>query len=62
MERPETTAQDERSLDVLVVDDDRDAVEELVEYLSKATCAAGPPLTAGRPCRSLPTAIDRRSS
>ena len=36
MERPEATAQDERSLDVLVVDDDQEAVEELVEYLSKA--------------------------
>ncbi|GEP55785.1 response regulator [Reyranella soli] len=42
MERPETTAQDERSLDVLVVDDDRDAVEELVEYLSKANLRCWP--------------------
>ena len=33
MDRPETTNQDERSLDVLVVDDDQEAVEELVEYL-----------------------------
>src|SRR5215207_6253292 len=36
MDRPETTAQDDRSIDVLVVDDDQEAVEELVEYLSKA--------------------------
>ncbi len=42
MERPETTAQDERSLDVLVVDDDQDAVEELVEYLSKANLRCRP--------------------
>jgi DNA-binding response OmpR family regulator len=36
MERSGTIDQGERTLDVLVVDDDRDAVEELVEYLSKA--------------------------
>jgi CheY-like chemotaxis protein/DNA-binding MarR family transcriptional regulator len=42
MDRPETTAQDERSLDVLVVDDDQDAVEELVEYLSKANLRCRP--------------------
>lgn len=42
MESPETTAQDERSLDVLVVDDDQDAVEELVEYLSKANLRCRP--------------------
>ena len=42
MDRPETTAQDERSLDVLVVDDDQEAVEELVEYLSKANLHCRP--------------------
>ena len=42
MDRPETTAQDERSLDVLVVDDDQEAVEELVEYLSKANLRCRP--------------------
>ena len=42
MDRPETTSQDERSLDVLVVDDDREAVEELVEYLSKANLRCRP--------------------
>ena len=42
MDRPETTNQDERSLDVLVVDDDQEAVEELVEYLSKANLRCRP--------------------
>src|SRR6185503_3487852 len=42
MDRPEPTAQDERSLDVLVVDDDQEAVEELVEYLSKANLSCKP--------------------
>jgi CheY-like chemotaxis protein len=42
MERPEATVQDERALDVLVVDDDQDAVEELVEYLSKANLRCRP--------------------
>ena len=42
MDRPEATNQDERSLDVLVVDDDQEAVEELVEYLSKANLRCRP--------------------
>ena len=42
MERADTAIQDERSLDVLVVDDDHDAVEELVEYLSKANLRCRP--------------------
>ena len=42
MDRPETTAQDDRSIDVLVVDDDQEAVEELVEYLSKANLRCRP--------------------
>jgi CheY-like chemotaxis protein/DNA-binding MarR family transcriptional regulator len=42
MERSGTNGRDERSLDVLVVDDDRDAVEELVEYLSKANLSCKP--------------------
>jgi len=42
MERPGTSGRDERSLDVLVVDDDREAVEELVEYLSKANLSCKP--------------------
>ena len=42
MDRPETTAQDERTIDVLVVDDDQEAVEELVEYLSKANLRCRP--------------------
>ena len=42
MERPGTTAQDERLLDVLVVDDDQEAVEELIEYLSKANLRCRP--------------------
>jgi CheY-like chemotaxis protein/DNA-binding MarR family transcriptional regulator len=42
MERADSAKQDDRSLDVLVVDDDRDAVEELVEYLSKANLRCRP--------------------
>lgn len=42
MERADTAVQDDRSLDVLVVDDDQDAVEELVEYLSKANLRCRP--------------------
>ena len=42
MDRPETTAQDDRSIDVLVVDVDQEAVEELVEYLSKANLRCQP--------------------
>jgi CheY-like chemotaxis protein/DNA-binding MarR family transcriptional regulator len=42
MERSGTSGRDEGSLDVLVVDDDRDAVEELVEYLSKANLSCKP--------------------
>lgn len=42
MERPGTSGQDVSSLDVLVVDDDREAVEELVEYLSKANLSCKP--------------------
>ena len=42
MERSGTGGRDERVLDVLVVDDDREAVEELVEYLSKANLGCKP--------------------
>jgi CheY-like chemotaxis protein len=42
MERADTAVQDDRWLDVLVVDDDQDAVEELVEYLSKANLRCRP--------------------
>lgn len=42
MERADTADQDDRSFDVLVVDDDQDAVEELVEYLSKANLRCRP--------------------
>src|SRR5258708_2105406 len=42
MERSGTSGRDERSLDVLVVDDDREAVEELVEHLSKANLSCKP--------------------
>lgn len=42
MERTYTDEQDDRSVDVLVVDDDQDAVEELVEYLSKANLRCRP--------------------
>src|SRR5258708_21319329 len=42
MERAGNDGRNERSLDVLVVDDDRDAVEELVEYLSKANLSCKP--------------------
>ncbi len=42
MEGADSAVQDDRSLDVLVVDDDQDAVEELVEYLSKANLRCRP--------------------
>ena len=42
MERPVSIALGERAIDVLVVDDDREAVEELVEYLSKANLRCKP--------------------
>lgn len=42
MDRSASPQRDERSIDVLVVDDDQDAVEELVEYLSKANLRCRP--------------------
>lgn len=42
MDRPASTTREVRSIDVLVVDDDSEAVEELVEYLSKANLRCKP--------------------
>ena len=42
MERSGISGRDGRLLDVLVVDDDNEAVEELVEYLSKANLTCKP--------------------
>jgi CheY-like chemotaxis protein/DNA-binding MarR family transcriptional regulator len=42
MDRSASPNRDERLIDVLVVDDDQEAVEELVEYLSKANLRCRP--------------------